>query len=609
MDKKNTLLGALLVIAAIACYFIGAKNSQQRPTPEAVRQAVARQQAAAPAEPQTLSAGGAPAEFASISGEHAGAVVTTLENDFIKVRFTNFGGGIRDVALKKYPAALNAPDPFILNRLHYNPMLAFVDFPGLDRSTRFDLVSKSATEVVFRTILDGRIEVTRRYVLSPNEVGSTDPYRLHLETTFRNLTGGDVAPLRVSLELGTAAPLNALDRGQYLTTGYSDGSSQKFTSRSQLEESGGIFGYNAHGPIPEIVSEAPIQWATVTNQFFACILTPSAPAPAPTSAADKPAPKIPAATATGMVTRRVKLLDKLPDSDRSAYGVTAATQFDVPALAAHGIAKLDGDFYVGPKEYRRLANIDVFKEHEDKVMQFGFFKVFSELLLTLMTWIHSFVPNWGLAIIFTTLALKTVFLPLTLIASRSARRMQKLQPELKVLREKFKDNPQKQQAATMALFKERKVNPMGGCLPMLIPMPFFFGFYRMLYSAAELRFAPFLWAHDLSAPDTVGHLLGYNINILPILFTIVSLVQVQLTPQPTVDSSQAKMMKFMPLFVLFIYYGFSCALSLYSTTNGLFSIIQQLAINRTKDPVLAAIPAAKFDHGKPMKNVTPKKKK
>jgi YidC/Oxa1 family membrane protein insertase len=262
---------------------------------------------------------------------------------------------------------------------------------------------------------------------------------------------------------------------------------------------------------------------------------------------------------------------------------------------------------VGPKEYHRLSNSDVFKVDQDKVMQFGFFKFFSALLLTLMTWIHSFVPNWGLSIILTTLTLKIIFIYPTLSAFRSSRRMQKIQPQLKVINEKYKDNPTKKNMATMELFKEHKVNPMGGCLPMLLTMPFFFGFFSMLQSNADLRFASFLWAHDLSSPDTVGQIWGISINILPLMLGAVSFIQMRLTPQPTVDNGQAKMMMFMPLLFLFFCYKYSCALSLYSTTNGLFSIAQQLIINRSKDdgdPSNAAIGT----NGKLIKNVTPSKK-
>src|ERR1035437_5292005 len=119
----------------------------------------------------------------------------------------------------------------------------------------------------------------------------------------------------------------------------------------------------------------------------------------------------------------------------------------------------------------------------------------------------------------------------------------------------------------MDLYKEHKVNPMGGCLPMLLPLPFFIGFFSMLRSTAELRYAPFLWIGDLSARDTVGHVFGIAVNILPLLFTLTTFFQMRLTPTPNADPAQAKMMQFMPLMMLFIYYGMPAALSLYSTAN------------------------------------------
>jgi YidC/Oxa1 family membrane protein insertase len=270
-------------------------------------------------------------------------------------------------------------------------------------------------------------------------------------------------------------------------------------------------------------------------------------------------------------------------------------------------------YYAGPKEYHRLSNSDIFKADEAKVMQFGLFKWFSQILLLLMSWMHSWTGNWGLAIILTTLSLKTIFLPFTLAASKSAKRMQKIQPELQVLREKYKDNPAKLQSETMVTFKKHRVNPVGGCLPILITIPFFMGFYSMLSSTAELRFAEFLWAHDLSAPDTIARVFDLPINIMPLLMGATMVFQMRLVPQPTVDNAQAKMFKFMPIIFMFFCYTFSCALSLYSTVNGLFTIGQQLIINRMKDPIPASAGASAAMNaaalgGKSIKNVTPPKK-
>ena len=321
--------------------------------------------------------------------------------------------------------------------------------------------------------------------------------------------------------------------------------------------------------------------------------------------------------ASSLLTRRVKLINTLPDEDHRAYGVTGAAQFDVKTLGAGETVKLTGTLYVGPKEYRRLANTEAFKADEDKVMDFGFFKFFSQILLTLMTWIHSFTNNWGVAIILTTLTLKTIFIPFTLAASRSAKRMAKLQPEMTAIREKYKDNPQKQQQATMELFKTHKVNPVGGCFPILVTIPFFMGFFTMLRTAAELRFQPFLWAPDLSTMDTVGHVFGIDwlpLRIMPLLMGATMVIQMHLTPTPSVDNAQVKMMKFMPYIFTFFCYNFSCALSLYSFVNGLFTIGQQLVINKMKDepgpasPGAAAASTATSIWKKGTKNVTPKKK-
>jgi YidC/Oxa1 family membrane protein insertase len=338
-----------------------------------------------------------------------------------------------------------------------------------------------------------------------------------------------------------------------------------------------------------------VVWAAVKNQFFASIYTPDQPA-------------------ISIITRRIEL-PAFKDSNRANIGMTGAERFDLPALAANGTTQLGGELYVGPKEYKRLAK---FAHNEDGVMQYarGMSKYFlsgyvAPLENTLLTAAHRWSGNWGIAVILMTLMLKVVSLPFTIAASRSAKRMAKLQPELKALREKYKDNPQKQQMATMELFKAHKVNPLGGCIPVLITMPLFFGFYAMLAGAAELRFQPFLWAADLSAPDTVGHLpwIGIPINIMPLLMGATMIIQMRLTPQPSVDNTQAMMMKFMPLIFIVFCYNFSCALALYSTINGLFTIGQQLVINRMRDDGDPAAAAAASPGGKPIKNVTPGKKK
>lgn len=588
MDKKNTTIGVLLLLTAFAVIFFAPRSTPPTVAPSSNQTTSSAAPGAEQPRPSTEAV--ASAAFAAVNHESGEAAITTLGNDFIEAHFTEAGGALRDVALKKYPAALGDSAPFVLNALHADPILAFVDHPGIDRNARFQRVSQTATEVVYRAVLDNKLEVTRRYILSPNTGADTDPYQIRHETIFRNLSGETVQPMRVALSLGTAAPNNLNDPGLQLKTGYSTGSDRTFIPRSDLEAGNGFFGIGAHGSKPSIVSGGPLTWTAVKNQFFASILT-----------GDEPA--------AGFVTRRVKLFNNQPDDLPGAYGITGTTQFDLKAIAPNSETKLGATLYVGPKEYRRLANSKVFKADQDKIMDFGFFKYFSQILLTLMTWIHSIVGNWGIAIVLTTLSLKTIFIPFTLAASKSAKRMAKIQPELQAIREKYKDNPQKQQQATMELFKSRKINPVGGCFPILITIPFFMGFFQMLQSTAELRFAPFLWAADLSATDTVGHLFGIAwlpLRIMPLLMGATMVIQMHLTPSPSVDNAQMKMMKFMPYVFTLFCYNFSCALSLYSFVNGLFTIGQQLVINRMKDPVEA--PVTIGSGGKPVKNVTPAKK-
>ena len=160
--------------------------------------------------------------------------------------------------------------------------------------------------------------------------------------------------------------------------------------------------------------------------------------------------------------------------------------------------------YAGPKFYSRLDRLG---HEEEKVMDFGKFKVVSIALLAMMNTFKSWLGNYGLAIILLTLIVKGVLFPLQNKANKSMKRMSALQPKMAELREKYKDDPARINTETMKLYKEHGVNPLGGCLPMLIQMPIFFGFLYMLYTAAELRNAHFLWVHDLSQPDTVAHFL------------------------------------------------------------------------------------------------------
>ncbi len=603
MDKKNLLIGCILLVCGFGLMYLLPKSAPQAQPPSAPATSTSSPEAVTGA---TLSSGATATamhtEFAALSKDSTDARVVTLANDFIEARLTDFGGAIRDVAFKKYPAVQGQPEPYLFNQLHTDPMLAFTDFPGVDRHARFNLISSNATEAVFQLILENRVEVTRRYSIHP--AGATlkegeDPYEIRHETTFRNLTDQAITLPRAGVSLGTTSPVSTIDYGQYLNVGFYDGEDFHHTERAKLEGGGFLsnFGIGSREAKPFIEELGKVEWATVKNQFFTAIFTPDQPG-------------------IGTITRRVEL-PPLANSSRANIGISGTARFDLKTLPANGTSTLSGDFYVGPKEYKRLTALG---QGQDRVMQFDlyffnrilFSGFVSPFLLTLLHGAHSIVPNWGVAIVLMTLFLKIITLPFTLAASRASKRMQKLQPQLKEIREKYKDNPQKLNQATMEVFKENKVNPMGGCLPILITIPLFVGFFAMLQSASELRFAPFLWASDLSAPDTVAHIFGIPLNIMPLLMGATMVVQMRLTPTPTTDNMQMKIMQFMPIMFTLFCYNFSCALALYSTVNGLFTIVQQLVVNKYSKDVATVQPTPAVVGGnpwkKPTKNVTPKKK-
>jgi len=602
MDKRNFTIGAVLLIAAFAILFLAPRPvpppapvdvpSPGMPAPRGTSSPTSTPIGTAPL---TSSAPAYASDLAAVNADGANARVTLLSNDFIEARLTNFGGAVRDVVFKQHLAVLGQPDPYVFNALHDEPLLALTEFPGLGRDQVYDIVRSTSTEVIYRTVLDGRLEVTRRYRLTNEGDPGADPYRLHHETTFRNLTSATTPLGRAGLSVGTAALLHSRDQPHYLNIVTYDGEDAHYIERSELE-GGGIGSLFGAGKPALAILERPgtSLWAGVKNQFFTSIYTPDNPA--------------------SSVTARRVALPSLTDSQAVNVGLSGTARFDLPVLAGNESTTLAGLLYVGPQEYRRLSR---FAQKEDSVLpytQFFFNRIFlagyvAPLLNTLLNTTHNWVGNWGVAIIVMTLILKIVSLPFTLAASRSAKRMSKLQPAMLTIREKYKDNPQKQQQATMELFKEHKVNPVGGCIPILITFPLFIGFFAMLQCTTELRFQSFLWATDLAAPDTIARVFGFPINIMPLLMGATMYYQMRLTPTPSVDNMQMKMMKFMPAVFTIFCYNFSCSLALYSTINGLFTIAQQMVINRTSDDPTPATPAATAAAGKGMKNVTPARNK
>jgi YidC/Oxa1 family membrane protein insertase len=241
--------------------------------------------------------------------------------------------------------------------------------------------------------------------------------------------------------------------------------------------------------------------------------------------------------------------------------------------------------FFGPKSMQLLNPLGY---DLGKAVHFGMFNVIAKPLLWFMNFIYSIIPNYGIAIILMTIVTKIVLWPLGNKSYKSMSEMKKIQPLMAELREKYKDDKKQMNQELMALYKTYKINPMGGCLPMVLQMPVFFALYRMLYQAIELRHAPFLlWIDDLSAPDrlfefgfTVPFMQPpYGIPVLTLVMGATMFLQQKMSPPPG-DPAQAKMMMLMPIVFTFIFINFSSGLVLYWLVNNVLSIAQQYYIQK-----------------------------
>jgi YidC/Oxa1 family membrane protein insertase len=243
------------------------------------------------------------------------------------------------------------------------------------------------------------------------------------------------------------------------------------------------------------------------------------------------------------------------------------------------------ELFFGPKSVRILKDVG---RGLDKAVNFGMFDFIAKPCLWLMNFFYSIIPNYGVAIIILTMMTKILLWPLGVKSYKSMNEMKKLQPIMTEIREKHKGDKKKMNEEIMGLYRTYKINPMGGCLPMIAQIPVFFALYRMLYEAIELRHAPFFgWINDLSAPDRLFHFdfsipfmePPYGIPVLTLVMGATMLLQQKMTPSPG-DPTQAKMMMLMPVVFTFIFINFSSGLVLYWLINNILSISQQYYITR-----------------------------
>ncbi len=258
----------------------------------------------------------------------------------------------------------------------------------------------------------------------------------------------------------------------------------------------------------------------------------------------------------------------LPNNGQPRYLIRSVS---APITIAPGAEQtLDARLYVGPK---LQSTIDAVAPGLSLTANYGMFTIISQPLHWVLSKLHGITGNWGFAIILLVLLIKSVFFKLSEAQYRSMAKMRKMQPRIQALKDRYGDDKQKLNAATMELYQKEKINPLGGCLPMLIQMPVFFALYWVLLESVELRHAPFIgWIHNLTAPDPYF--------VLPVLNAATMILTQFITPVTGMDPTQAKIMKVMPVLFSVLFAFFPAGLVLYWTTNGMLSLLQQWIITK-----------------------------
>ncbi len=533
--------------------------------------------------------------------------LVVVANDLARYTFTSHGGGLKLVELLKYPESVSkaskastvARRVATLNAQAQQPVLSLQGSETLVGDGIYKLGNFSGTWTdgtngarAVSGIRAEKLLTNGLFVVKEFELGSN--YLVNVRVRFENRAAQALMLPPQQWVSGTATPLDAQDDEALVGLHWYDlvAKSDHTVDRAHFDNK--TLGCFPGTPRTEYRQAGNVSWVSAHNQFFFVALMPGAPAAEVTATKfDVPPPS------------REEMAAH-PGSRANQFAFQANMHFAATNLAAGQTLEQQFILFAGPKEFRTLERIAAQLKNElDSVMGYGgFFGFFSRLLLLSMNGLNALGLSYGLAIIAITVIIKLLFWPLTQASTRSMKRMQKLQPQMKAIQEKFKDDPAKMNKKTMEFMKEHKVSPLGGCLPLVLQIPVFIGFFKMVQSAIELRGASFLWASDLSRPDTIFTIPGmdFNVNPLPLLMGGTMLWQASLTPpSPGMDPAQQKIMKYFPLIFLFMLYNYSAGLTLYWTVQNLLSIAQMKLTKTVDEPApKAALPASAL---------APKKKK
>jgi YidC/Oxa1 family membrane protein insertase len=531
------------------------------PTPTAANQATG----ATPAAP------GAPAGAAPTVAER-----TTITTDVVKATLSGAGGTLTRVELLKYPdhvlkewydpllelfgkkAAAAAPKDVVL--LDESPERLYVAESGLipaaggsglpNHHTVMTLVPGERTlaagqntlQVKFESPVVGGVKLVKTYTFKRGD------YVIDVKNEVVNESGAAVSP-RLYLQLvrdGVPPPGESSVYSTFTGPAVDDGNKFQKVDFKSIEK-------RTPADKPDHTTESDSGWVAMVQHYF-------------TSAwlIDK---------ADGSKQPREYFTGKTdmtnPSTGQSARVYSVGMFVPLGEIAPGATKAFDAKLFVGPQEEEKLAKL---APRLELVKDYGIFKILAEPLFWLLTQLHKVIGNWGWSIVGLVVLLKIAFYWLNAKAYGSMAKMKAINPKITAMRERLKDKPQEMQQEMMRIYREEKINPLGGCLPIFVQMPFFISLYWVLLSTVEMRGAPWIgWITDLSAKDPYF--------ILPILMTLTSLLQTWLNPTPP-DPVQAKMMWFMPLIFSVMFFVFPSGLVLYWLTNNILSIAQQYVINK-----------------------------
>lgn len=491
--------------------------------------------------------------------------ISIIENSQLKMELSNIGGGIQRFVLKEHTVhhlVDDLEDPVVINGQYEDeqgfqiPAFALFGVGDLAANTVFS-VTDASDQIVYEAVSPAGVKVRKTFHLARE-----NDYNPILIIEIEN---GSKLPINLKdalMSIGTMGPVTPKESNHYLGFDLYEKDKVKRKHYSDLSKK------------PFEVSE-PIQWVSIKNQFFTLIVQPF---------------QIPA---SGFYAESISTQDN-PHEFAALLGMGSVS------IQPGQSINLEYKIYAGPKDFNRLRELG---DDKDQVMAFDVFmgmslKLFgyiTQMLLSVLITINGYVHNFGVSIVIITVIIKLIFWPLTAHATNSMKKMAALQPRMTVIRDKYKENPQKLQQEMMRLYREYKVNPFSGCLPGILQLPIFLAFYSMLQSAIELRGAKFLWIKDLSQPDTIFYLFGVSwmpVNPMPLIMAATMFFQMRMTPT-TGDPMQKRIFMLMPVIFLVFCYNFSSGLSLYWTVQNLLTILQTWLSLRKKDPILERIKSEK----------------